>query len=351
MIRLMIVDDSAATRELLIYALASEPDIELAGIASDGEEAVTLSKRVHPDIILMDINMPRLNGYEASRQIMEENPVPILLMTATWDIKEVEEKIKKMHLGVLGSFEKPYGPGHPRYKELYEKILAAIRLMSDVKVVRRWKNSDATTVDKFEVTEKKVSSVVLIGSSTGGPPILHSLLQGLPFNYSLPILIAQHMNAEFIESFVQWLNNQCALNVILATEGEKITGGNVYIAPPLYHLTLDNNRIRLIKGEANELYIPSVSRLFASVQPTDAKNIVAVLLSGMGKDGAEETVRLKNAGAITIGQNETTSVVYGMVNEAVKLGGIEFILPPMGILEMLLAIEADKRSYYESYCT
>lgn len=338
----MIVEDSATTRELLVYALAAEHDIEIVAVAEDGAEAVASVAKVRPDIILMDINMPRLNGYEASRKIMEEHPLPILLMTGTWELREVEKIIESMHIGVVGAYEKPYGPGHPRYKELYEKILAGIRVMSDVKVVRRWKPSFDSKSGNFDIETKK-PAFILIGSSTGGPPVLHIILKGLPADYPLPILVAQHMSSEFIESFVQWLNFECALNVKIAQEGEKISGGKVYVAPAEYHLSLDNNRIKLSRGETGELFIPSVSKLFSSVRLCDAPNAVAVLLSGMGNDGADATVELRKGGAITIGQNEATSVVFGMVKEAVKEGGIEFLLPPQGILELLLKIGAEKK--------
>jgi len=347
MIRLMIVEDSATAREMLVYAFASEADIEIVGTAKNGEEAVESVGRLKPDIILMDINMPRLNGYEASQKIMQENPVPILLMSATWDIKEVEKIVKSMNIGVLGVYEKPYGPGHPRYKELYDKIVLDLRLMSGVKVVRRWNHDADNTIKDFKNVQKieckRKCSFVLIGSSTGGPPVLHTILKALPVDYPLPILVAQHMSDEFIDSFIQWLDAECAIRVKKAEEGEKISAAKVYIAPAKHHITLEKNRIRLLEPDKNELYIPSVSKLFASVNPLDAAEAVAVLLSGMGSDGAEEITNLKQHGAVTVGQNEATSVVFGMVNEAIKLGGIEFVLSPEGIKELLLSMQATQK--------
>jgi two-component system chemotaxis response regulator CheB len=335
----MIVEDLATTREMLVYALASEVDIEIVAVAKDGAEAVAMAGKLKPDIILMDINMPVLNGYEASQKIMEENPTPILLMSATWDIKEVKQIVKSMHIGVLGVYEKPYGLGHPRYKELYEKILLDLRLMSDVKVVRRWNQTKEPLQDDLKTAEKNARSFVLIGSSTGGPPVLHTIFKALPASYPLPILVAQHMSSEFIDSFIQWVDGECALSVKKAQEGEKISAGNVYIAPPSYHLTLVKNRIRLIEAHENEHYVPSVSKLFGSISAADAAEAVAVLLSGMGNDGAEEMAKLKQGGAITIGQNEATSVVFGMANEAIKRGGIEFVLSPQDIIELLLSMQ------------
>lgn len=347
MIRLMIVEDSATVREMLTYAFAAEADIVVAGVAKDGEEAVELVGKIKPDIVLMDINMPRLNGYQASQKIMEENPVPILLMSSTFTVQEVEKIVNSMHIGVLGVFEKPYGPGHPKYKELYDEILLNLRLMSDVKVVRRWNPnmtnqlSDFTSNQKIEC--KRGRSFIMIGSSTGGPPVLHTILKGLPHDYPLPILVAQHMSSEFIDSFVQWLNSECALNVKKAEDGEKISAGHVYIAPSSHHLTLEKNRIRLIKADKNELIVPSISKLFGSVSAADAGEAVVILLSGMGNDGAKEMTKLKQQGALTIGQDEVTSVVFGMAKEAIKEGGVEFVLPPQGIFELLLSMHLIKQ--------
>lgn len=343
MIRVMIVEDSATVREMLVYLFASEPDIEVAGIAKDGEEAVAIVSKLKPDIILMDINMPHLNGYEAAQKIMETNPTPILLMSATWDINEIEKIVKSMHIGVLGVYEKPYGPSHPRFQELYNKILLDLRLMSDVKVVRRWNHTDNSKKSDFKSIQQrecaKPCSFVVIGSSTGGPPVLHDILKALPRDYPLPILIAQHMSGEFIESFTQWLNGECALNIKKAQEGEKISAGNVYIAPAKYHLALKSDRITLIEAQEKELSVPSISKLFSSVLQGNPSQAVAILLSGMGSDGSDEMKKLKDAGAITIGQNEATSVVFGMANEAIKMGGIEFVLSPEGITELLLSMQ------------
>ncbi|MFA6145379.1 MAG: chemotaxis protein CheB [Sulfurimonas sp.] len=342
MIRVMIVEDSATVREMLVYLFASEPDIEVAGVAKDGEEAVAMVSKLKPDIILMDINMPRLNGYDAAQKIMENDPTPILLMSATWDINEIDRIVKSMHIGVLGVYEKPYAPSHPRFQELYNKILLDIRLMSDVKVVRRWNHTDNSKSDFKSIQKRecaKPCSFIMIGSSTGGPPVLHDILKALPRDYPLPILIAQHISGEFIESLIEWLNGECALNIKKAQVGEKISAGNVYIAPAKYHLALKGDRITLIEAQEKELSVPSISKLFASALQEHPSQAVAILLSGMGSDGSEEMKKLKDAGAITIGQNEATSVVFGMANEAIKMGGIEFILSPEGITELLLSMQ------------
>ncbi len=347
----MIVEDSNTTREMLIYSFAAESDIEVVGVAQDGQEAVAMAKTLRPNVILMDINMPRLNGYEASRIIMNESPTPILLMSATWDIGEVEKIVNSMHIGILGVYEKPYGPGHPQYKALYDRIVEDVRLMSDVKVIRRLGNNvkkeESDIKPKQNVKDERNYRVVLIGSSTGGPPILHTILKSLDSNYPLPILVAQHMSGSFIDTFIQWLDSECAVRVKKAEDGEKALAGNVYVAPENYHITLQNDRIRLLKADENDLYVPSVSKLFSSVSQWNAQETVAILLSGMGSDGSDEICKLKLNGAIAIAQNKETSVVFGMANEAIKKGGIDFILSPQGIAEFLSALKLTKRKRNE----
>lgn len=347
MIRLMIVDDSATTREMFEYLLGLEPDIEVVAVAKNGEEAVELAARIKLDIILMDINMPKLDGYAASLKIMQDNPVPILLMSATFDVNEVSKIVKAMQIGVLGIYEKPSGMVQAKYKELYEKIVADIRLMSSVKVVRRWNhnsNNSTTNIAPIPVQHhNRTYEFILIGSSTGGPPILYKILKALEADYPLPLLVAQHISKEFIDSFIQWLNEECKVHVKKAIHNEKIVSGTVYIAPKGYHITLENNRISLLEAGVNDLYVPSVSKLFSSVTPYYASKTIAILLSGMGNDGADEITKLRNNGAMCIAQDEDSSVVFGMAKEAIKQGGIDFVLSPDGIVELLLKIEMDKK--------
>lgn len=338
MIRVMLVEDSVTSREMLIHAFGWQEDMDLAGVAANGEEAIGMVGRVKPDIILMDINMPIINGYEASKIIMNEHPTPIILMTATWDLDEVKPILQSMNLGVLGVYEKPYGPTHPEYETMIGKIMEALRLMSEIRVVRRTQTGVRPRKVDLPVDAQQASRVVLVGASTGGPPVLHTILKALPSDFPLPILIAQHMNSDFIDSFAQWLDGQCGLKVKQAASGESIRAGMVYIAPKNHHITLNGQQIRLLPSNAKEHYVPSVSRLFASADTRHAGEVLAILLSGMGSDGAAEITQLKRAGALTVAQDEASSVVFGMAHEAVKKDGIRLILSPEGIVDLLLSI-------------
>lgn len=335
----MLVEDSPTIREMFIYTLASEKDIEIVAIAKDGEEAIELARKVHPDIILMDIEMPKLNGFDAAEEIMRENPCPILLMSAVWNIDEIKETSIKRNIGALGVYEKPYGPGHPDFKELYNKIVTDIRLMSDVHVIKRHNKKNTPIKDEPCAQTRVKRSIVLIGASTGGPPILQLILSALPADYPLPVLVAQHMSSDFVNSLIEWLDDLCSIKIKKAEDGEKIHGGYAYIAPAEYHLCLNGDRIKLLKADKEDLTVPSISKLFSSINPFYAQKIVAILLSGMGSDGADSIVKLKNNGALTLAQNEATSIVFGMANEAKKLGGIELTLPPEEIIGLLLEMQ------------
>ena len=345
MINLLLVEDSPTIRDMFIYTLASENDIKVVGVAENGEEALKLCKEVKPDIILMDIDMPKLNGYETAKIIMQTDPRPIILMTATWDIDEVRQTVKDQNIAVLAVCEKPYGPGHPQFKKLYNKIVADIRLMSDVKVIRHWNSSFLKKSSTKKKTDTQNRSIVLIGASTGGPPILEMILKALPADYPLPVLVVQHINSEFIDTLIQWLDDQCSLKVKKAEDDEKIQGGYVYIAPSKYDLTLEKKRIKLLRARREDS-LPSISRLFSSVSPYDANEVVAILLSGMGSDGAKSITELKQNGALTLAQNEATSVVFGIANEAIRQGGIELILPPEEIIEQMLKLRDQKEENY-----
>lgn len=337
MIRVMIVEDSPTARELLVNALETERDIEVAGTAKNGAEAVAAVQKINPDIILMDINLPGLNGFQASKKIMEEHPVPILLVTASWSIDEVKNILESIDIGVLGVYEKPHGLGHPRFQELLDEIVTAVRVMSDVKVVRRWGEYPAGfSKPKLKTIPETGKRLVVIGASTGGPPVLHMLLASLPPDYPLPILVVQHMSRGFIDSFVEWLSGNCALKVKKAEGGERIAGRCVYIAPDQYHMTLDGETIRFLPACEGELFVPSISRLFASLLKEHGADTVAILLSGMGSDGAAEIGELKKKGAVTVAQNEASSVIFGMAKTAIEYGAIDYVLSPAEIAAFLL---------------
>jgi len=347
MINVLIVDDSAVVRQHLKDVLESDKDIRVMGTAKDGEEAVRFVQEKKPDVITMDINMPNMNGFEATRKIMETNPVPIVIVTASYDRSDVEKSFHSMEAGALAIIEKPFGEGHPHSKETQNDLVQTVKLMSEVKVVRRWKRErerqseaiDKKVSDKGLKKRDKKIKIVAIGASTGGPPIIQTILSGLKKGYSAPILVVQHISKGFLEGLVEWLRQSTGLPVHIAKHGEELLPGHIYFARDDYHLGVDKDgRLRLSREEIENGLRPSVSYLFRSIMNSFDGEAVGILLTGMGKDGAMEMKMMKDNGAVTIAQDRESSVVYGMPGEAVRLDGATYVLTPEEIAPTLEAL-------------
>jgi len=339
MIRVLIVEDSPTVQELLSHILSSDPEIEVIGSASNGEEAIEAVTRNKPDIVTMDVYMPRMNGFEATRTIMETNPVPIIIVTGSASMREVETSFEAIEAGALTVVQKPIGVGHPDYEFKARELIKTVKLMSEVKVVRRWAQRPRKESAAVISPPSEEIKVIAIGASTGGPPIIQKILSGLPINFSLPVLIVQHMAVGFIQGFTEWLSQTSKLPVHMAINGSRILPGHVYIAPEGIQMkVVMDGRISCTNDGPENGLKPSVSYLFRSIAQVFGKNAVGVLLTGMGKDGAEELRLMKDKGAVTIVQNEESSVVFGMPGEAVKLNAAKYVLPPEKITEILSRI-------------
>ena len=351
MIKVLVVDDSAVVRDLLKHILTSQSEIVVIGEAKDGQEAVEFVAVNKPDVITMDINMPRLNGFEATRQIMQKYPVPIVIVTASWDPNDLNKTWTAMEAGAVAAIEKPRYSTEEDYKNNAKNIVDTVRLMSQVKVVRRWpKRKVAVTEVSADRTESRLSvpryEIVAIGASTGGPPVIKELLETLPENFSAPITIVQHIARNFTAGLVEWLDRSTALKVRVAKNREILESGTVYVAPDGLQMKVDlSSHIILTDDPPENGLKPSVSYLFRSVAEIFGKKAVGILLTGMGKDGANELRTLKDKGAITIAQDKETSVIHGMPGEAIKIGGATHIAAPdriVGLLMRLIGAGANK---------
>jgi len=338
MIRVLIVDDSVVVRELLSHVLTADPDIDVIGAVTNGQEAVEYVEKDRPDVITMDLDMPKMGGFEATRKIMETRPVPIVILTASWDPHDVDKTWKAMEAGAVHALEKPAFFGDTKNSEEVKNLIQTIKLMSEVKVVRRWPSKKqvesppgkVVSISPFEI------DVVAIGASTGGPPVIKAILAGLPESFPIPILLVQHIAPNFSRSFVEWLDQATPMAVRLAVDGDRIAQGNVYVGPDQFQMKVERyGRISLTKDDPENGLRPSVSYLFRSVAHTYGSRSLGILLTGMGKDGAEELRLLKTMGAITVAQDKESSTVHGMPGEAIKLGGAAHVLSPEGIAEML----------------
>jgi two-component system chemotaxis response regulator CheB len=337
MIRVLIVEDSPVARETLLFLINSTKDIRVVSVAHNGKEAIVAAIDKKPDVIVMDINMPKMNGFQAAREIMEKSPRPIIIVTASYDVKDVSTVFKALEAGAVAIKPKPFGIKRKDTDEIANDLLRTIRIMSEVKVVRRKhgnifkhneKEIEKTDEIQTQVDSESIYKALIIGASTGGPQVIMEILSNLPQNFKLPVLIVQHISAGFIEGFVEWLNTVSKLPVNIAVNNEPLIPGKVYVAPDDFHLGVNKacNKIILSQSPKENGLRPAVSYLFRNARDTFREDCIAVLLSGMGKDGAMDLKLLRDTGAITIVQDEESSVVFGMPGEAVKLDGASFIL-------------------------
>jgi two-component system chemotaxis response regulator CheB len=337
MIRVLVVEDSHTAREFLLEILGSDPAIQVVGTAETGEEAIEAVGRTRPDIITMDVHMPRMNGFDATRRIMETHPTPIIIVSGAADVTDTAKAFRAIESGALAVLRRPSGVGHPDYEQSKSELIRTIKVMSEVKVVRRWPRyrpvepiPAAAIPAGFALQSLQTQiRLVAIGASTGGPPVLQTILAGLPRNFPIPVLIVQHIAAGFTQGFVEWLAQSSSLPIHLPVDGQSILPGQAYVAPDGLHMAVGaDGRVQLKSDKPENGLRPSVAFLFRSVAKAYGQSAVGVLLTGMGKDGASELKLMKEQGAVTIAQDRDTSVVHGMPGEAIKLGGATYILPP-----------------------
>lgn len=352
-IKALVVDDSAVTRTVLIQLLDSEADIRVIGAVDDGQAAIDfLNQGPRPDIVVMDIHMPRLDGFEATRLIMETRPLPIVICTATADPRELAIAFRSLEAGALACVEKPVALG-PDFEERRRNLLQTVRLMSEIRVVRRWNRSrEPSQLQTWSNAAKPRSSggpnikLIGIGASTGGPPVLQTILSSLPRSFPVPLIIVQHIARGFLGGMVDWLNQTAALRVHIAVQGSPALPGHAYIAPDDFHLAVDaQGCVALARSECENGLRPAVSYLFRSLASIYGENAIGVLLTGMGTDGAVELKQMRDGGAYTIAQDSASSAVHGMPGHAIKLGGAIQVLPADKIAGALISqVERGRQS-------
>jgi two-component system chemotaxis response regulator CheB len=329
-IKVLIVEDSTVARMLLVQILSDDPQIEVIGTAKDGLDAIALLNTKSPDVILMDIHMPEMDGFETTRRIMETRPVPIVICSGSANLGEAVTSFRLMEAGAVACVEKPVGPQHTHFRERSSRLLESVKLMSEVKVVRRWPRRDpaAAKVSPAPLKRAVDLEMVGIGASTGGPPVLQMILTALPKNFPVPVLIVQHIAPGFLVGLTEWLNQTTGMKVHVAAYGMQTLPGHVYLAPDDFHLVVRPGGVLVLNKEmAVGGLRPSVGHLLQSLADVYGPRAVGVLLTGMGRDGAEALKSMRDRGAVTIVQDRETSVVYGMPGEAVALGAATHVLP------------------------
>ena len=342
MIKVLIVEDSVVVQEFLKYILNSDPAINVVGIANNGEEAIELVKEKKPDIITMDIHMPKMDGYETTKRIMETIPTPIVIVSASARVKEASYTFRLLEAGALAIASRPPAIDNPGHKGAADELIQIVKLMSEVKVVKQIQTSKSMTgkIPAAETIKGEHNiQLIAIGASTGGPQVLQKMLSRFPQDLPVPIMIVQHMAVGFIEGFADWLAGSILLPVHIGTPGQELLPGHCYIAPSGFHMGVRKDlKIELIHDESEKGLQPSVAYLFHSVASGFGPRAAGVLLTGMGRDGAMELKEMKDKGAVTFIQDKESCIVFGMPGEAEKLGAATYILPPEQIADSLSAL-------------
>jgi two-component system chemotaxis response regulator CheB len=354
MLHSLVVDDSATARALIVAILQSDPGIQVVGEGKDGVEAVELTQKLRPQVITMDLRMPRLDGFEATKEIMITVPTPIVIVTASTERTEVEIAMHALRAGAVAVLRKPRGPGSPGFEEEAQKLVATVKSMAEVKVVRHWRPGPSAAVSLRPPERTRVAgalpsvsraagprcAVVAIATSTGGPAALQRMLGALPGDFSAPILVVQHITPGFTPGLAAWLNTVCDLQVKVAEPGERLAPHTVYLAPDDRHLGVAGpGLVTLSSAPPVGGFRPSGTFLFESVARAFGPAAVGVILTGMGDDGVVGLRAVRQAGGRVLGQDEKSCVVFGMPGAAAAAGQVNEVLAldaiPARLLELV----------------
>ncbi len=331
-IRVLIVDDSALVREVLARGLSMDPAIEVVGTAADPYIARDRIVQLRPDVLTLDVEMPRMDGVEFLRRLMPQYPLPVLMVSALTQ-KGKQITLEALEAGAIDFVTKPSTDVARGLGEMIAELRAKVKEVSSANV-SAWKHEDHANQPIKNIATRSLAEstdkVIAIGASTGGTEAIREVITSFPPD-TPGVVIVQHMPAGFTKLFADRLNTQCQMEVKEAETGDRVMTGRVLIAPGDFHMQLFRSggiyQVKCVKGETVCGHRPSVEVLFESVSKAAGANAIGVMLTGMGHDGADAMVLMRKAGARTLAQNEATSVVFGMPKEAYVRGGAEQLVP------------------------
>lgn len=340
-IRVLTIDDSALMRQVLATLLAKDPDIEVIGSAPDPYIAREKIKAMNPDVLTLDVEMPKMDGITFLEKLMKGHPMPVVMVSSLTEAG-CQTTLRALELGAVDFITKPKIDLREGMEEIAQDLIGKVKAAAIAKINRSELRASCSGVNlKLETRNSKpapsssamiktTDTIIAIGSSTGGTEAVKDVLQVLPPN-TPPILITQHMPERFTKTWADRMNSLCRISVKEAEDGDSVLPGHALVAPGNYHMTLVRSgarySVRINQDEPVNRHRPSVDVMFESVARYAGGNAVGVILTGMGGDGAKGLLAMKQAGAFTIAQDETSCVVFGMPKEAIKLGGADRILP------------------------
>ncbi|MFO8072559.1 MAG: chemotaxis-specific protein-glutamate methyltransferase CheB [Polyangia bacterium] len=368
-LRVLIAEDSQVIQRTLAALLEGESGIEVVGTAGTGEEALAICREQRPDLVTMDIFMPEMDGLEATRRIMEECPTRIVIISSMVGSDDQRMSFEAMRAGAVEVIAKPHGVLAGNYAQVRADLSRVLRRIEAARPARQlaWQASiapppplatpepsrprpvaapgpapGARSDSRFapqEIPEGFSPAIVGIGGSTGAPAVLVEVLSALPASFRVPIVVAQHIAFGFANGMADWLNASVALEVAVARTGDELRPGRVLIAPDDRHLEIKSgDRVVLRPSQRAREHVPSVDRFFSSLAGAGAERALGVILSGMGGDGARGLGELREAGGITLAQDEQSCVVHGMPGKAVELGAVMQEVSPESLAELLAAL-------------
>ncbi len=325
-VSVLVVDDSHICRQLIREALSRDPDLEVVGMCANGQEALKAARELRPQVITMDVEMPVMDGLTAVEHIMAEVPTPILMLTADPRQQAPELTCRALELGALALQIKPSIDAGLEAWNLSREV----KLLASVRVIRHIRSSQRRAPLTPHGTPAPIGmpyGVLVVASSTGGPQVLFRMLSELPADFPLPIAIVQHINAAFSESLAGWLANASKLKVRLAKDGEALLPGNVLIAPPGQHLAIaQRGKVALMPGVERDGHMPSGTVLLESAAKAYGRRALGLVLTGMGEDGADGLLAIRQAGGLTLAQSEESCVVFGMPGASVARRAVEHLV-------------------------
>lgn len=341
MIRVLIIDDSTFVRQALTRMLASDPGIEVVGSASDGNEGHDKACALRPDVITLDVKMPKMDGLEALRRIMKDCPTPVLLLSSHTS-EGADVTLRGLEIGAMDFVDKSSVRGHMNLLGLAEELKAKVRALASVPKVRvaalqprPWPPA------RRPARVSHGAEVVVIGTSTGGPPALQAIIPRLPEGFPSAVLIVQHMPIGFTRSLAERLDSRSVLNVREAEDGEAVTAGSVLVAPAGRHMKVRRRgreaHVWLDDEPRSALHRPSIDVLMASAARVYGAKVLGVVLTGMGSDGVEGLRAIREAGGRALAESEETCVIYGMPKAAVEAGVVDESIPLDRMADEILA--------------
>jgi len=335
MIRLLLVEDSVTQREILRRLIDASGDLVVVAEARNGREAVAGVARYRPDVVLMDIHMPDMDGVSATREIMQKTPVPIVITSASLKRQEIDLGMEALRAGAVSVIEKPQGAVLLHLGKIAPQLRNELIGASKAKVVARPLRREPGIRSHAGASARGGIEIIGICASTGGPPVLMQILSGLPNPFPLPVLIVQHISPGFLQGFAKWLSNLSGQRVEQVRHRQSLEPG-FWLSEGHRHLCVDSNgRFNLVASRPGEIHCPSGNALFQSLAEHYGARAMGVLLTGMGDDGAEGLLALRESGGRTIVQDEESSLIFGMPKAAAQRGAAQLQLPPVAIVDAI----------------